>query len=92
MKIAIIGGGGRVGSNAAYALQLKGLGREILLVDANADALTAAEQTSQAAQPLSTPLPTSSDPARSSARSPLRRNYPAFAIRPTAPATLSVEG
>lgn len=38
MKIAIIGGGGRVGSNAAYALQLRGVGREIVLVDVNADA------------------------------------------------------
>lgn len=35
MKIAIIGGAGRVGSNAAYALQLRGLGREISLVDVN---------------------------------------------------------
>lgn len=38
MKIAIIGGGGRVGSNAAFALQLRGLGREIVLLDVNAEA------------------------------------------------------
>lgn len=33
MKIAILGGAGRVGASAAYALQLAGVGREILLVD-----------------------------------------------------------
>lgn len=33
MKVSIIGGAGRVGSNAAYALQLGGLVREIALVD-----------------------------------------------------------
>jgi len=33
MKISIIGGGGRVGSNAAYALQLGGLAKEIAIVD-----------------------------------------------------------
>lgn len=33
MKVSIIGGGGRVGSDAAYALQLSGIGREIALVD-----------------------------------------------------------
>jgi len=38
VKIAIVGGGGRVGSNAAFALQLRGLGRELVLVDTNADA------------------------------------------------------
>jgi len=37
MKVSIIGGGGRVGSDAAYALQLGGIVREIALVDANAD-------------------------------------------------------
>jgi L-lactate dehydrogenase len=37
MKVSIIGGGGRVGSDAAYALQLGGLVREIALVDMNAD-------------------------------------------------------
>ncbi len=37
IKVAIIGGGGRVGSNAAYALQLGGIVREILLVDVNAE-------------------------------------------------------
>jgi L-lactate dehydrogenase len=36
-KVAIIGGGGRVGSNAAYALQLGGIVRELLLVDVNAE-------------------------------------------------------
>ncbi len=37
MKVSIIGGGGRVGSDAAYALQLGGIVREIALLDANAD-------------------------------------------------------
>lgn len=37
MKVSIIGGGGRVGSDAAYALQLGGIVKEIVLVDANAD-------------------------------------------------------
>ncbi|MFA7233612.1 MAG: lactate/malate dehydrogenase family protein [Terrimicrobiaceae bacterium] len=35
MKVAIIGGGGRVGSCAAFALQCSGLVKEILLLDAN---------------------------------------------------------
>jgi len=33
MKVGIIGGGGRVGSNAAYALQLRGAVTEIVLLD-----------------------------------------------------------
>ncbi len=37
IKVAIIGGGGRVGSNAAYALQCAGIVRQILLVDVNAE-------------------------------------------------------
>jgi L-lactate dehydrogenase len=37
MKVSIIGGGGRVGSDAAFALQIGGIVREIALVDANAD-------------------------------------------------------
>lgn len=37
MKVAIIGGGGRVGSDAAYALQFGGVVRELALVDMNAD-------------------------------------------------------
>jgi L-lactate dehydrogenase len=37
MKVTIIGGGGRVGSNAAFALQCAGIVREIALVDANAE-------------------------------------------------------
>lgn len=37
IKVSIVGGGGRVGSNAAYALQCCGIVREIALVDANAD-------------------------------------------------------
>ncbi len=36
-KVAIVGGGGRVGSDAAYALQLGGVVSEIALVDANPD-------------------------------------------------------
>jgi L-lactate dehydrogenase len=35
MKVSIIGGGGRVGSDAAFALQLTGIVREVVLVDAN---------------------------------------------------------
>ncbi len=35
MKIAIIGGGGRVGSCAAFALQCSGIVREIVMLDAN---------------------------------------------------------
>ncbi len=37
MKVTIIGGGGLVGSCAAFALQAGGLVREVALVDANAD-------------------------------------------------------
>lgn len=37
MKVSIIGGGGRVGSDAAFALQLGGIVREIALVDMNQD-------------------------------------------------------
>ncbi|MBS1704445.1 MAG: lactate/malate dehydrogenase family protein [Armatimonadetes bacterium] len=36
-KVSIIGGGGRVGSDAAFALQLGGIVGEIALVDANRD-------------------------------------------------------
>lgn len=35
MKVAIIGGGGRVGSCAAFALQCSGVVKEIILLDAN---------------------------------------------------------
>lgn len=37
MKVSIIGGGGRVGSDAAFALQLGGVVREIALNDVNQD-------------------------------------------------------
>ena len=37
MKVSIIGGGGRVGSNAAFALQCAGIVSEILIVDTNTD-------------------------------------------------------
>lgn len=37
MKVSIIGGGGRVGSNTAYALQIGGLAKEIVIVDAAAE-------------------------------------------------------
>src|SRR5882757_8747923 len=37
MKVSISGGGGRVGSDAAYALQFGGIVREIALVDMNKD-------------------------------------------------------
>ena len=38
MKVSIIGGGGRVGSNAAFALQCAGIVSEIHLLDANEQA------------------------------------------------------
>ncbi len=37
MKVSIIGGGGRVGADAAYALQLGGIVREIAIVDVDQD-------------------------------------------------------
>jgi len=37
MKVTIIGGGGRVGSNAAFALQCAGIVSEIQILDANSD-------------------------------------------------------
>lgn len=37
MKVSIIGGGGRVGSDAAFCLQLGGIVNEIVLVDMNKD-------------------------------------------------------
>ena len=37
MKVSIIGGGGRVGSNAAFALQLGGIVKEIVVSDMNAE-------------------------------------------------------
>ncbi len=37
MKVTIIGGGGRVGSNAAFALQCGGLVADIQILDANAE-------------------------------------------------------
>ena len=37
MKTTIIGGGGRVGSNAAFALQCGAIVSEIQILDANAD-------------------------------------------------------
>lgn len=37
MKVTVIGGGGRVGSNAAFALQCAGLVAEIQILDANKD-------------------------------------------------------
>ena len=38
MKVSIIGGGGRVGSCAAFALECMGLVSEIQIIDANAEA------------------------------------------------------
>ncbi|MFN7019205.1 MAG: L-lactate dehydrogenase [Fimbriimonadales bacterium] len=38
MKVGIIGGGGRVGSNAAFALQLIGAVSEVVLLDVNREA------------------------------------------------------
>src|SRR6476661_8575000 len=38
MKVSIIGGGGLVGSSAAYALQCGGVVGSVCLIDANADA------------------------------------------------------
>lgn len=37
MKVSIIGGGGRVGSNTAFALQCLGIVRQIAIIDANAE-------------------------------------------------------
>jgi len=37
MKVSIIGGGGRVGSNAAFALQMGGIVRDIALIDVAQD-------------------------------------------------------
>ena len=37
MKVSIIGGGGRVGSCAAFALQCSGVASEIQILDANKD-------------------------------------------------------
>ncbi len=37
MKVTIIGGGGRVGSNAAFALQCAGIVSELQILDANAE-------------------------------------------------------
>jgi flagellar secretion chaperone FliS len=55
-------------------------------VAANADAISGAQDTSKAAGSLPTEVPAKSP-------SPARRTYPAFAVRPSAPAqTLSVEG
>ena len=38
MKVSIIGGGGRVGSCAAYALECAGIVSEIQIIDANQEA------------------------------------------------------
>ena len=38
MKVGIVGGGGRVGSNAAFTLQLIGAVSEVVLLDVNRDA------------------------------------------------------
>lgn len=38
MKVSIIGGGGRVGACAAYALECQGLASDIQIIDANAEA------------------------------------------------------
>ncbi|MGE0488148.1 MAG: L-lactate dehydrogenase [Vulcanimicrobiota bacterium] len=37
MKISVVGGAGRVGSNTAFALQAWGLGNELALIDVNTD-------------------------------------------------------
>ena len=37
MKVSIIGGGGRVGSNAAFCLQCAGIVSEIQIIDANVE-------------------------------------------------------
>ena len=49
MKVSIIGGGGRVGACAAYALECQGLVSDIQIIDANADA---AEQAGVSVQRL----------------------------------------
>lgn len=37
MKVSVIGGGGRVGSNALFALQLAGIVKELAVIDVNLD-------------------------------------------------------
>ena len=44
MKVTIIGGGGRVGSRAAFALQCGGLVTEIQILDANKDMAAGADR------------------------------------------------
>lgn len=37
MKVSVVGGGGRVGSNALFALQLAGIVKELVVIDVNQD-------------------------------------------------------
>ena len=67
MKVSIIGGGGRVGSNAAFALQCAGIVSEIHLLDANeqtaqGEALDLLHGASSPASRKSTPAATTTAP------------------------------
>jgi L-lactate dehydrogenase len=55
MKIGIVGSG-MVGATAAYAMVMKGVGREIVLVDKNADRCQAEAEDINHAVPFSNPL------------------------------------
>jgi L-lactate dehydrogenase len=55
MKVGIVGSG-FVGSTAAYALVMQGVGREIVLVDKNADRAEAEADDLRHAVPIAHPL------------------------------------
>jgi flagellar protein FliS len=59
-------------------------------VNANADAVTSAEATSAAVEPALAPA--SSAARAAPAAAPARRAYPAFAVRPAAAVSISVQG
>ena len=65
MKVSIIGGGGRVGSDAAFALQLGGIVREIALMDMNQE--TAAGEANSFSLFATLELPNDNPAARVSA-------------------------
>src|SRR5262245_5295748 len=55
MKVGIVGAG-LVGSTAAYALIMRGVGREVVLVDKNADRAVAEADDLRHAVPFASPL------------------------------------
>ena len=67
MKVSIIGGGGLVGSSAAFALQCGGIVSEIDLIDLNADQVRARPSTCSTAPRWS---PTSASERPATRRSP----------------------